>query len=322
MVIEPPKIGVIILNYNSAQDTLACLAALREANGGERRVWVVDNASTDGSADRLPPQLGEGEVWLETGENLGYAGGNNAGIREALAWGAQYILLLNPDCEVEPGFLQPLVRALEAIPKAGMACPLVFDAGTGRIQSLGGEVNLWTGRCSRRLFGLPAEQANQAGWSRVDFPHGACVLLRREMLEEIGLFHEAYFLYYEDVELGLRASKEGWRTLAIPHSKVRHADTTDRGANDPGVCFYGTRNQAWVVAAYGGFLQRLSFLLLSCYGRWPLKVLSRAVRGRFAAAAAVAKGAWSGHMSKDWRSTAHLAVPWTGHPKRHSEDIA
>lgn len=315
MVISPPKIGVIILNYNSAQDTLACLAALRAANGGERRMWVVDNASSDGSAELLPPELREDEEWLETGENLGYAGGNNAGIREALAWGADYVLILNPDCRVEPGFLLPLVRALEAVPKAGMVCPLVFDARTGRIQSLGGEVNLWTGRCSRRLYGLTAEHAGQVGWSEVDFPHGACVLLRREMIEEIGLFHDGYFLYYEDVELGLRAAREAWRTLAIPQSRVLHADTTGRGANDSVVCYYGTRNQAWVVAQYGWFLQRLSFLLLSCYGRWPLKFMSRALRGQFAAAAAVAKGAWQGHMSKAWQSTTHLAVPWENHPK-------
>lgn len=320
MVIEPPKIGVIILNYNSAQDTLSCLAALRQANGGERRVWVVDNASTDDSPEVLPPQLGDA-IWLPTGENLGYAGGNNAGIRAALAWGAQYILILNPDCRVEPGFLQPLVRALEAVPKAGMACPLVFDSETDRIQSLGGAVNLWTGQCFRRLYGLPAEQASQVGWSQVDFPHGACVLIKREMVEEIGLFHDTYFLYYEDVELGLRASREGWRTLAIPQSRVLHADTTGRGANDPVVCFYGTRNQAWVVAAYGRFPQRLCFLLLSCYGRWPLKFLSRALRGQFGAAAAVAKGAWNGHMSKAWQSTDHLAVPLTGHPKRFSENL-
>ncbi len=81
MVIQPLKIGVVILNYNSAEETLACLESLRRAQGGERRTWVVDNASTDGSDRLLQPSLGENETWLQTGENLGYAGGNNAGIR-------------------------------------------------------------------------------------------------------------------------------------------------------------------------------------------------------------------------------------------------
>ncbi len=321
MVIEPPKIAVVILNYNSAEDTLACLEALRLANGGERRVWVVDNASEDGSQESLPPRLREGETWLETGDNLGYAGGNNAGIRAAMTWGAEYVLVLNPDCRVEPHFLPPLVRALEGFPRAGMACPLVLDEEGATVQSLGGQSDLWTGRCGRRLNGTPAELAGQQRWSEVDFPHGACVLMRREMLEDVGLFNEAYFLYYEDVELGLRARREGWLTLAIPHSRVRHADTTERGKGDPVVAYYGTRNQAWVVAEYGRFLQRLSFLLVSCYGRWPLKVLGRAARGQFKAAGAVARGAWRGHHGKDWRETGHLALPWQGRPKRYPEPL-
>lgn len=315
MIIGLPKIGVVVLNFNSAEDTLICLEYLRAARGGERRTWVVDNASEDGSQEQIPPRLLDNEVWLETGENLGYAGGNNAGIRAALTWGAEYVLVLNPDCRVEPDFLPPLVRALEGMPKAGMACPLVLDEEGATIQSLGGEVNLWTGRCGRRLFGTPAEAAGPMRWTEVDFPHGACVLIRREMLEDVGLFNEAYFLYYEDVELGLRARREHWETIAIPHSRVRHADTTKHGRSNPVVCFHGTRNQAWVVAEYGRPAQRLAYLVLSCYGRWPLKALGKALTGDLSAAKATALGAWKGHHSKAWRTTDHLAVPWQGHPR-------
>jgi GT2 family glycosyltransferase len=319
MVISPPKIGVVILNYNSCRDTLGCLEALRKAAGGERRTWVVDNASEDGSQEQIPPKLLQGEEWLETGENLGYAGGNNAGIRAAMVWGAEYVLILNPDCRVEPDFLPPLVRALEGFPKAGMACPLVLGEDGSTVQSLGGEVNLWTGRCGRRFYGAPAEAVAQQRWSEVDFPHGACVLIRRGMLEDVGLFNEAYFLYYEDVELGLRARREKWTTLAIPHSRVRHADTTIHGRSNPVVCFHGTRNQAWVVAEYGRPVQRVAYLVLSCYGRWPLKALGKALLGDFQAAKATALGAWKGHHSKAWRAVEHLAVPWEGHPKTFVE---
>lgn len=317
MVITPPKIGVVILNYNSCGDTLACLAALRGAQGGERRVWVVDNASEDGSAQAVPPELREGEIWLETGANLGYAGGNNAGIREALAWGAEYVLILNPDCTVEPDFLPYLVRALEAVPKAGAACPLVLSEDGAAIQSLGGSVNLWTGRCERRFHGRPAAEADGASWARVDWPHGSCMLIRRELFEEVGLLNEAYFLYYEEVELALRARREGWLALAIPQSRVRHRDTTGGGIGSPVVSYYGTRNQAWVVAEYGRVWQRLCFLVLSCYLRWPFKALARLARGRFRAAWAVARGGWAGQFSKAWADGgAHLAVPFNGRPLR------
>jgi len=314
MVIELPKIGVVVLNYNSSEQTLGCLKALRAARGGgERCVWVVDNGSEDGSSATVPPKLQGEEVWLPAGANLGYAGGNNAGIREALAWGADYVLVVNPDCHVDQDFLPVLIRALEGVPNAGMACPLVLDQNGGRIQSLGGSVSLWTGRARRRLFGRPAAVADALRWTEVDFPHGACMLLKRSFLEEAGLLNEAYFLYYEDVELGLRARREKWATLAIPQSRVRHADTTASGAASAVVSFYGTRNQAWVVAQYGGFLQRLSFLLLSCYVRWPAKFLSRLARGRFQAAWAVARGGWAGQFSRGWaESGAHLAVPTVG----------
>lgn len=312
MLIVPPKIGVVVLNYNSARDTLGCLASLREAEGGDRRVWVVDNGSTDGSASIVPPALAENEVWLPLGSNFGYAAGNNAGIRAALEWGAAYVLVLNPDVRVSPDFLPPLVRALEGAAQAGTACPLVLSKDGATIQSLGGEASLWTGSCRRRLFGEPASLASSLAWLHVDFPHGACMLLKRQFLEEAGFLNEAYFLYYEDVELGLRARREVWDTLAIPHSRVSHSDTTGARSFDPHVIYYGTRNQAWVVAEYGRTLQRLCFLFVSAGARWPLKVLSFVVRGRFRAAGAVFRGAWAGLFSKSWRHGAHLAIPLRG----------
>lgn len=314
MVINPPKIGIAVLNYNSPDDTLACLEALRRVGGGERRVWVADNASTDDSAQRIPPRLLDNEVWLPTGANLGYAGGNNAAIREALRWGAVYVLVLNPDCAVDEGFLQPLVRALEAVPKAGIACALSLDAETGKVQSFGGRFSLWTGRAVRRFYGANEEAVGAEPWAVVDFPLGDCMLFKRAFLEEAGLLNDAYFLYYEDVEIGLRARREGWKTLAIRRGTVRHRDTTASRTGDPVVSFYGTRNQAWVVAEYGSFLQRMCYLFLSCYARWPWRFLVRLARGKVRAALAVARGGWAGQTSKAWQTGDHLAVPIQGRP--------
>lgn len=317
MIISPPKIGVVILNYNAAADTLACLESLRKAPGGQRRTWVVDNASTDGSEERIPPALRDDEVWLPTGSNLGYAGGNNAGILEALRWGADYVLVLNPDLTVEPDFLPPMVRALEAVPKAGVACSLTLDMDTGRVQSLGGDFSLWTGRARRRFYRSEPGQTELARWAVVDFPLGDCMLFKRAFLEEVGLLNEAYFLYYEDVEIGMRARREGWKVLAIPHSRVHHRDTTAGRVGDPVVAYYGTRNQAWVVGQYGNFLQRLCYLVLSCYLRWPWRFLTRLLRGNFRAALAVARGGWAGQTSKAWAASAsHLALPLDGRPLR------
>ena len=311
----PPKIGVIVLNYNCAQDTLACLENLRQAACGEMRIWVVDNASADGSADTIPSKLREGEVWLPTGHNLGYAGGNNAGIREALRWGADYALVVNPDCRVEQGFLRHLVRALEAQPWVGAACPKVLDRGTGRVQSLGGTFSLWTGRAARRFLGAVDGSPGTETWKAVDFPIGACVLFKRTFLEEVGLFNEAYFLYYEDTEMGLRARSEGWTTLAIPQSRVSHGDTTSGHFGNPVVSFHGTRNQAWVVRQYGRVWHRATFFAICFLFRWPLRFATRLLAGKFRAAWAAVRGAAAGAVSGGWQIGSHLSIPIQGRPR-------
>ncbi len=309
---KPSKIGVVVLNYNGGPDTIACLESLRAAKGGERHVWVVDNASTDGSAEALQAALAEGETFIQTGANLGYAGGNNAGIRAALEWGAEYVLVLNPDLVVEPDFLSYLIKALEGVPSAGVACAMGLDRETGTIQSLGGDFSLWTGRAKRRLYGRPDEAEGALTWAEVDFPVGHCMLIRRTFLEEKGLLNDAYFLYYEDVELGLRASRGGWKNLAIARSRVHHRDTTGGGKGSPVVTFHGTRNQAWVVREYGSVLQILSFVVLSLFVRWPLKFAARVMRGQFRTAWAVVRGAWAGLFSRGWQDGVHLAVPRAG----------
>ena len=312
--IRAPRVGIVVLNYNSADETVACLEALRVSNGGRRKTWVVDNASTDYSETKLPELLLDEEVWLETGENLGYAGGNNVAIRQALEWGAEYILLVNPDVRVSRNFLPPLIRALEASKSSAMACPLVLEEDGRTIQSYGGSVNLWTGSCARRLNGRQGEGITNSHWEAVDFPHGACVLIKRSFLEAVGLLNEGYFLYYEDVELGLRAAKESWTVLAVGASKVNHSDTTELRKCDPVVVYFGTRNQAWTEIQYANPLQLTSFLIVSLLVRWPLNIFLHLAKGKGKAAAAVIRGVFAGLFSGGWNSTAHLAVPRSGRP--------
>jgi hypothetical protein len=288
------KIGIVVLVHNELPCIPRCLEALRAASWGSHRLWIVDNASSDGSAPAIRPTLGADEIWLDAGENLGYAGGNNIGIREALKWGAHYVLVVNPDCDVSRGFLPPLVEALETAPSVGAACPLVLNEGGDRIQSLGGVANLWTGRCRRLLFGRDLQIVKETQPLEVDWPHGTCMLLKRRFVEEVGLISEVFFLYYEDVELGLRAREKGWQILAVPTSRVRHRDTTGRGAANPLISFLGARNQTWIEAMYGTGPQWAVFLAFSVLLRWPLHVLLRLGKGYPRAALAVARGAWSG----------------------------
>ncbi|MEJ2366785.1 MAG: glycosyltransferase family 2 protein [Acidobacteriota bacterium] len=306
------KIGIVVLNYQSASDTLACLQSIRAALAGDSHVWVVDNASGDSSADTLEAALAPGESLLQSDENLGYGGGNNLGIRKALEWGADYVLVLNPDCRLEPDSLSPLIIALEAQKNAGIACPLVLDTQTGLIQAFGGSHSLWTGRARRRYYHREPGKARIDSWRETEYPHGTCMLLKRAFLEDVGLIHEGFFLYYEDVELGLRARSEHWKILVIPQSRVWHADTTASRRKDALTTYHAVRNQAWVERLHAAPLQYTVFLLFSIFLRWPGKFFSRLLTGHFRASWSVVRGAFSGLFSSSHEESRHLVVFLTG----------
>ncbi|MCX7831261.1 MAG: glycosyltransferase family 2 protein, partial [Acidobacteria bacterium] len=202
------------------------LCQLRKIKGGgERVVYIIDSKSTENSREIIEPQLAENEYFIQAEENYGYGKCCNIGIRKGFDWGAEFFLILNPDVRLEPNFLLKLLIALQAQKKCGIACPLTLSEDGERVQSLGGSISLWTGRAKRRFYNEKIENLRE-DFEYVDFPEGNAILVKREFFEDAGLFHEKFFLYYEDVEIGLRAKKEYWKVVAIPKSKVYHKDTT------------------------------------------------------------------------------------------------
>lgn len=236
-----PLVYVVILNWNGWQDTLACVASCRKLTWPNFRILVVDNGSTDGSEAILRERLQDVEI-LQSGANLGFAGGNNVGIRHALKAGADYVWLLNNDAEAGPEALTELVGALEADTKAGMASSKIYYHGDPRrIWSAGG---LWEGgRLRWRMLG-----ANQLDRGQFDQPgergtaSGCSVLVRARMIEEIGPMDEEYFLYWEDTEWCARAQKEGYTLLFAPTSHVWHKVSSSTREASFSQHYYSTRN--------------------------------------------------------------------------------
>lgn len=219
----PPRVVTVVLNWNNAADTLACLDSLAQVEYPSHVVLVVDNGSTDGSAERIRAAWPGIEV-IESGANLGYAGGNNLGIRHALAMGADYVCVLNNDVLVEPGFLAPLVDAAEADPQVALAGPKVLQRGTpGSLQS--------TGMISRRPGQWRARGHGEVDRGQYDIAQdmevlsGSALLVRCAALEDIGLLDERFFLYEEDVDWCLRARERGYRNRYVPASRVYHPDS-------------------------------------------------------------------------------------------------
>ena len=309
MKIDLPRLAVVIVNYRSGKETAALVKALRGVKGGgPRNVYVVDSGSEDGSREVIGAVLGDNEFFIDAGGNLGYGACNNIGIRKGMEWGADYFLILNPDIEIEDDFLSPLLIALEAISECGMATPVALSKDGTIVQSAGGDFSLFTGRAGRRLAGkTPTALRND--FDAADFAQGCAMLVKREFFEDAGLFHEGFFLYYEDVELGLRGRRECWETVVVYQSRIRHRDTTAERLFDPVVNHVSTRNQIWVERAFARAPQFLTFLFLSAFLRWPWRFARNFFTLHFKASFMVVKGVWNGFFGGGFRGASHLALP-------------
>lgn len=240
-MIRHPLVYIIVLNWNGWRDTLACVESCRKLTWPNFRIVVVDNGSTDGSEAMLRDRLHDVEI-IQSGANLGFAGGNNVGIRRALDAGADYVWLLNNDAEAAAEALGALVEAIEAVPGAGMASSKIYLYDDPQKLDFAG--GLWEkGRLRRRLLG-----ANQLDRGQFDEPgerssvSGCSLLVSARMIQEVGLMDESYFLYWEDTEWCARAQQKGYRILFAPKSHVWHKVSASTGKNSFAQYYYFVRN--------------------------------------------------------------------------------
>ena len=235
----------VVVSWNGRDDTLAALESLH----GIETV-VVDNGSVDGSADAVAEHFPEAHL-IRAGVNLGFAGGNNAGIRRALDLGADWVLLVNNDATVEPGIVEALTAAAEARPDAGvLACKVLF-AGSRRLWYVGAGFNPYVGRSRHRRFGAPDEPDEPDELRDVVRATGTGMAVSRAAIDEAGLLDEELFLYAEDLEWCLRIREAGFAVVYVPHAVVLHHVSAASGAAGlETATYYETRNMLAVVERY------------------------------------------------------------------------
>jgi hypothetical protein len=238
-----PTVAIVVLNWNDGDSTLACLKALRSLDYPNYTTIVVDNGSTDGSAQRI---RGEGGIELVINPvNLGYAGGVNVGIDRAMAAGAAYVWLLNNDATTQPDVLSRLVAAAEADEMIGLVSPIFCDPDQPAI------VEFCLGRFDPVARGATqtVDPLTASGWQQ-DHPEqvvllGTALLIRRRLIEAIGGLDRAFFAYVEDVDYCLRAHLAGFRTVAVPDAVVFHKfkrPVTDPAGVPAYLHYFMTRN--------------------------------------------------------------------------------
>ncbi len=242
-----PYLAVVIVNWNGRHLLDSCLASVFEQRPAPDRVIVVDNGSTDGSLAHLQTRWPR-VVGMAAGSNLGFSGGNNLGIRAALAAGADYVLLLNNDAQLLPGALGELLAALEeAGHSVWAAAPkILYRADPDVIWSAGGWFDWWRGLSIHRGWNEPdAGQYDRP--ELMEFATACCLLVRGRTFREVGLLDEGYFMYFEDADLAARAGRTGARVAYRPAARVLHdvqgSNEGGDGGPPPAVLYYWTRNR-------------------------------------------------------------------------------
>jgi len=254
---EPkPLLSVIIPNWNGKKFLAECIDSLKEQTFCDFEIILVDNGSTDGSAEFVEHRYGAWVRIIRNKKNLGYSGGNNAGIRSAKG---KYIVLLNNDTVVEPTWLEELVRAIGSDDQIGMwASKVCSYYQRDRIEAVG-ELIYWDG-LNRARGQYEQDQGQYDEAEEIFFPPGCGGMYPKTLFDEIGLFDEDFFAYGDDAEIGIRARLAGWKCLYVPKAVLHHKNSGSTGQYSPFKAFYVERNRFWIVIKY--FPMPLIFLSL------------------------------------------------------------
>ena len=272
-----PSAAVIVLNWNGTDDTLECLASLQHVTYPRTEIIVVDNGSRPSPRQRigaLYPRL----TYLENPRNLGYAGGNNVGIRYALKHGHDYVCVLNNDTVVEPEFLTAAITVAESDPRIAVTgIKVLAFRDPSKVWVAYGRVTYDYGLV--RLIGFYADDQRFEDQLDVDWVPGTALLLRRRALEEIGLFDEAFFAYHEDVDWCTAARERGWRVVFAPTARILHKGhrSSGQGYVTPRQYLSG-HNMVLFVKKHARWYQCLRFIA-SQLGALPLQYITRRLRG-------------------------------------------
>jgi len=234
-------VTVIIINWNGGEFVMRCLKALERQTYRDFRVVVVDNASSDGSAERIEREFA-GVKLVRAGANLGFAGGNNLGFQHAD--GSEWVALLNPDAFAEPGWLERLVGAAQAHPDCASIGSRLLRADDPRTLDGTGDVYHLSGLHWREGFGKPLDAWALVG-KEIFSPCAAAALYRLSAIRAANGFDADYFCYSEDVDLGFRLRLLGYRSWYAPDSIAHHVGSVTTGKTSDFTMYHGCRNTVW-----------------------------------------------------------------------------
>ncbi len=245
---DSPRVAIILVSYKGREDTLECLRSLEQLTYPARDVIVVDQNSGDGTPEAVRESFPWAHV-IENPVNNGFAGGNNVGMKAALERGVDYLFLLNNDTTVEPGLLEPLVELAESDARIGVVGPkMLYYGEPDTIWAAGGAIN-WRGHSV--LLGEGTKDAPGGEPRPVDFVVGCGLMVKRKVVEQVGLLDERYFIYYEETDLCARIRKAGFQVLYQPNARLWHKVSRTFGAGSEFTLYYMRRNVLLYLGEHG-----------------------------------------------------------------------
>lgn len=274
-----PFVVCIILNTNRRDDTLECLDSLSKNNYSNFKTLVLDNHSTDGSVEAIQNRFPEVQI-IPIGENRGYAGNNNVGIQAALGQQADWVFILNEDTILDPECLALLMEEATKNAQIGIVGPMVYHHDEPNIiQSAGGLLGPhW------QSIHLGKDEKDTGQWQKpheVEWISGCAIMVRRQLIEQVGMIDERFFYYWEETEWCIRARKAGWRIVHVPVAQIWHKGVQRNYTPPPSLMYYSTRNRLLTLKKHKApisVISRAWFEILRTLVSWSVKPKWRSMR--------------------------------------------
>ncbi len=258
---KPPRVSVVVVNWNQEGLTAECLRSLARLDYPDRQIILVDNGSRAGSLDQIEADF-PNVTLIRHEQNLGFTGGNNAGIRRALAEGPEYVMLLNNDAEVAPDMLRRLVDFAESDARIGIVGPLIcYYDEPRRVWSAGGLIDPYTGNSTS--MGEGEVDDGHFAPREVEYVSGCALLVKRAAIEQIGLLDDRFFMYYEETDWCARAREAGYQCWLVPESKVWHKVSLQARAASPRYVYLMTRNRLLYLQKRGASWRQLLWVIVN-----------------------------------------------------------
>jgi GT2 family glycosyltransferase len=241
-----PLLSVVIPNWNGKRFLEECIDSLKAQTFRNFETILVDNGSTDGSAQFIEDKYGAFVRTIRLAKNLGFTGGNNVGIRAAKG---EFIVLLNNDTWTDPRWLEELVKTTEVDPCIGMWGSKIYSYDKRDQIEAVGELIYRDGLC-RSKGQFEPDRGQYERMEEILFPPGCGAMYRKRVFDEVGLFDEDFFAYADDAEIGIRARLAGWKSLYVPRAILYHKNSGTGGQYSPFKAFYVERNRFWITLKY------------------------------------------------------------------------